>query len=150
MATQRHQDDLDILKEIKSNMQQTQQQLRQVFHLIEDLTVDVNSLKRHANLPTSPIRNPGENMEQGQTKTRDVFHLIKELTIDVNSLKLHPNLSTSPIRNPGDNMDQDCAERVETLNDPQTAHVNEEFQLQEILPNSEGIFSYSIVLCIIC
>ena len=112
METQRHQDDLDILKDIKSDMQefrqQTQQQFRQVFHLIEEITVEVNSLKHHTNLPTSPIRNPGENMDQG------------------------------------------CAERVETLNDPQTAHVNEEFQLQEILPNSEGIFSYSIVLCIIC
>ena len=149
MVTQRHQDDLDILKEIKSDMQefrqQNQQQFREVFHLIEELTVDVNSLKRHANLPTSPIRNPGENMEQGQTKTRDVFHLIKELTIDVNSLKLHPNLSTSPIRNPGENMDQGCAERVETINDPQTAHVNEEFQMQEVLTNTEGIFSYSTV-----
>ena len=108
METQRHQDDLDILKDIKSDMQefrqQTQQQFRQVFHLIEEITVEVNSLKHHANLPTSPIRNLGENIEQG------------------------------------------CAERVETINDPQTAHVNEEFQMQEILPTIEGIISYFISL----
>ena len=111
MTTQRHQDDLDILKEIKSDMQefrqQTQQQFREVFHLIEDLTIDVNSLKRHVNLSSSPIRNPGVNMEQG------------------------------------------CAERIESINDPQTAYVNEVFHMQEVLPNNEGIFSYSIVFCII-
>ena len=150
MTTERHQDDLDILKEIKSNMQefrqQTQQQFREVFHLIEDLTIDVNSLKRHADLSTSPMRNLGENMEQGQIKTREVLHLIEGLTIELNSLKRHVNTLTSQIQNLGESMEQGCTERVETINDPQTAHVNEEFQMQEVLPNTEGIFSYCIVL----
>ena len=114
MATERHQDDLDILKEIKSNMQefrqQTQQQFREVFHLIEDLTIDVNSLKRHVNHSTSPIRNLGENIKRG--------HI----------------------------------EIAETINDTQAACANDEFQMQEVLHNTEGIIiegmiSNSIAFC---
>ena len=145
MATQRHQDDLDILKEIKSDMQefkqQTQQQFRQVFHLIEDLTIDINSL-------TEIKSNFQEFRQQSQTQTR----LIEKLTIDVNSLKRHVNHSTSPIRNLGENIKRGHKEIAETINDPQAACVNDEFQMQEVLHNTEGIIiegmiSNSIAFC---
>ena len=104
MTSQKNQSDLDILKELKSNMQeftqQTQQQFREVFHLIEDLTIDVNSQKRQINLLTSQIQNMDIKMEQG------------------------------------------CAEKVESLNHPQAAYLNEEFEMQEVAPNIEGIISY--------
>ena len=106
MTSQKNQSDPDILKELKSNMQefkqQTQQQFREVFHLIEDLTIDVNSQKRQINLLTSQIQNMDVNMEQG------------------------------------------CAEKVESLNQPQAAYLNEEFEMQEVAPHIEGIISHPV------
>ena len=89
-----------------------------------------------------------EFKQQSQTQTR----LIEKLTIDVNSLKRHVNHSTSPIRNLGENIKRGHKEIAETINDPQAACVNDEFQMQEVLHNTEGIIiegmiSNSIAFC---
>ena len=72
MASQQPQGDLDILQEIKNKIQkftqQNQTHTREIFHLIEGLTVEVNSLRRQVNLSTSKIQTPGVNMEHRCTE----------------------------------------------------------------------------------
>ena len=119
MASRKHQGELDILQDIRDSMQEFTQQNKNQF--------------------------------------REVFHLIEGLTTDVHALKRHANISTSPTqRNPRVNTDRDLArsripfrtEDVESMNPHQGACVNEEFKMQEVLPDIEGIMPYSIVFAL--
>ena len=69
--------ELDILQEIKNDMRdfkhQTQNQFKEVFHLIEGLTTEVYSLKDQVKIPsTFPISNARENSEQNHDTSRSL------------------------------------------------------------------------------